>query len=366
MDDPKPDTRGEIVRLLVERRNTIIQGCISVFPYNGTESLEPEHCEALGRKLLGLLCAAVECRLDKETHNLSAVQRLVKDRRLPMPRFFSFVHLLEHTVLDELALDRSQAQIIRRSSFDLLAAYCDCAPEEPTSPTITDKLTTLYSRAMMDVVLSIEVQRADRFSFPIAFAVFDVDKLSELNRSHGYGVGDRVLERLSIAIRQFFRQDDWVFRHGEDSIAVLLSHVNAEDALALSSRVVAMVEDRLGFTDHNTNNRIRVTVSGALVTSQGSLSAPSDLESLLLEADSVIHRAKLLGGNRVETATMAPSSLSLQNAARYLQMSPDVIQRLIADGTLKATGSGATTRIPTAVAEDYRNAKATRRPALQP
>ncbi len=93
------------------------------------------------------------------------------------------------------------------------------------SPTITDKLTTLYSRAMMDVVLSTEVQRAERFSFPMALMVFDVDQLSEINRRHGYGVGDRLLERLGILIRNFFRQNDWVFRHGEDSIAVLLCQV---------------------------------------------------------------------------------------------------------------------------------------------
>ena len=117
---------------------------------------------------------------------------------------------------------------------------------DPASSTITDRLTTLYSRAMMDVVLSTEVQRAERFSFAIALLVFDVDRLSDLNQAHGYGVGDRVLERLGILIRKFFRQNDWVFRHGEDSIAVLLCQVSADDAFFLASRVISMVEQRLG------------------------------------------------------------------------------------------------------------------------
>ena len=59
------------------------------------------------------------------------------------------------------------------------------------------------------------------------------------------------LERLGILIRKFFRQDDWVFRHGEDSIAVSLCQIGADDAFFLASRVVAMVEQRLGFKDHN-------------------------------------------------------------------------------------------------------------------
>ncbi len=153
-----------------------------------------------------------------------------------------------------------------------MAAYFERAQHDNTSPTITDKLTTLYSRAMMDVVLSTEVQRAERFSFPLALMVFDVDKLADVNRRHGYGVGDRVLERLGILIRKFFREDDWVFRHGEDSIAVLLCQISADDAFFPRPRASSsMVEQRLGFKDHNTDDRVRITVSAATITGQGSL-----------------------------------------------------------------------------------------------
>src|SRR5436309_7230788 len=158
---------------------------------------------------------------------------------------------------------------------------------------------------MMDIVLSSEVQRAERFSFPIALAVFDVDRLSELNQNYGYGVGDRLLERLGILIRRFFRQHDWVFRHGEDSIAVLLCHVGAEDALFLSSRVVVMVEQRLGFKDHRTDERVKVTVSAAVVNGLGSAGDPFDAERLVFDAEAAMTRAKSLGGNRMETAMLA-------------------------------------------------------------
>jgi diguanylate cyclase (GGDEF)-like protein/excisionase family DNA binding protein len=360
------DIRKEVTRVLSERSDAIISDSVGIFPYSGPQPLETDYCERLGRKLLGLLCAGVESRLAAESDQLSAMQRLVMDRSLAMERLFTFVYLMERTVLDELALDGTigatsepwpmVGQIIRRASFDLMAAYCERAQQDAAAPTISDKLTTLYSRAMMDVVLSTEVQRAERFSFPIAFAVFDVDKLSELNQSYGYGVGDRLLERLGILIRKFFRQHDWVFRHGEDSIAVLLCQVAAEDAFFLTSRVVAMVEQRLGFKDHNTDERVKVTVSAALVTGQGSLGEPFDAERLLLDADTTMKRAKMLGRNRVETSMLAPSLLSVQNAARYLQCEPAVVQKLIAEGKLKATGTGAAVRIAKLAIEDYRNA----------
>jgi diguanylate cyclase (GGDEF)-like protein len=306
--------RRQVARVLAERGDAIISDSVGIFPYNGPQPLETDYCERLGRSLMGLLCATVEARLETEPDQVSALQRLVTDRGLAMERLFNFVYLMERTVVDEMALDAAigatsepwpmTCQIVRRASFELLAAYCERAQQDATAPTISDKLTTLYSRAMMEVVLSTEVQRAERFSIPIAFVVFDVDKLSELNRCCGYGVGDRLLERLGILIRKFFRQNDWVFRHGEDSIAVLLCHVPPEDASFLASRVVAMVEERLGFKDHNTEDRVRVTVTAALVTGHGSVGVPFDADRLLLEADLVMKRAKSMGGNRVETATL--------------------------------------------------------------
>ena len=359
--------RTEIARVLQERADAILNDSVAVFPYSGPHPLDTGYCERLGRRILQLMTASLDGRLAVESGNLGDVQRLVADRSLPMQQLFDFVYLIERTLLREIAMDGvigatseawpGVAQVVRKVSFDFMAAYCDRAQHDKTAPTITDKLTTLYSRAMMDVVLSTEVQRAERFSFPIGLIVFDVDKLSDINLRNGYGVGDRVLERLGILTRQFFRQDDWVFRHGEDSIAVLLCQISADDAFFLASRVVAMVEQRLGFTDHNTDERVRVTVSAAAVTGQGSLGEPFDADRLLLEADAALKRAKLLGRNRVERAAIAPTSLSVQSAAHYLQCSPAVVQKLIAEGKLKTTGSGQSLRIHRLGIEDYRSAK---------
>lgn len=361
------DVRVEIARVLLERADAIVSDSVAIFPYSGPQPLETDYCERLGRHLLQLTSASLEGRLAAESENLVDLQRLVADRGLPMQRLFDFVYLLERTVLDEIALDGAigatsepwpvVGQAVRKASFDLMAAYFERAQHDSTSPTITDKLTTLYSRAMMDVVLSTEVLRAERFSFPMALMVFDVDKLSDINRQHGYGVGDRVLERLGILIRKFFRQDDWVFRHGEDSIAVLLCQIGADDAFFLASRVVAMVEQRLGFKDHNNDGRVRVTVSAATVTGQGSLGEPFDAERLLLEADGALKRAKSLGRNRVERSAIAATSLSVQSAAHYLQCSPAVVQKLITEGKLKTVGAGQSLRIQKLGIEDYRSAK---------
>src|SRR5258705_127554 len=107
------------------------------------------------------------------------------------------------------------AQLVRRGSFDLLGAYIERIQLEPSEAAIMDRLTTLYTRPMLEAVLAKEVDRAGRFGYPLSLILFDVDHLSVINKQHGYGVGDKILERLGIPIRKYLRQLDWVSRHSE-------------------------------------------------------------------------------------------------------------------------------------------------------
>src|SRR5207253_4966215 len=113
------------------------------------------------------------------------------------------------------------AQGVRRASFDSLAALAERMLQEITSG-IVDRLTTIHNRAVLDAALEKEIRRAERFGHPFALVLLDVDRLSALNVAHGYGFGDRVLERIGIVMRNFFREHDWVARHGEDTFAVVL------------------------------------------------------------------------------------------------------------------------------------------------
>src|SRR6187200_400326 len=142
------------------RTGTIVCDSVGTFPYGGPQPLDTDYCERLGKRLLNLFSASIDGRLAAESDSITELQRLVNDRTLPVQRLLNFVYLMERSVLDELALDSEigatsvrwliVSQAVRKASFDLMAAYFDRAQHEATSPTITDKLTTLYSRAMMD------------------------------------------------------------------------------------------------------------------------------------------------------------------------------------------------------------------------
>ncbi|HKB11241.1 MAG TPA: GGDEF domain-containing protein [Vicinamibacterales bacterium] len=304
------DLRQRIAAAIQERAPVLVWDTVAIFPFSGAEFLEHDYCNRIGEVVVQLLTVGVrDGKIDGRGGAIAALHRIAGERNLSPSRLFTFVYLLERSALDELALDYAigatsepwplVAQMIRRASFDMLAAYTERTQLEPTEAAIVDKLTTLHIRPLFDAALAKELERAGRDGYPISLILFDVDQLSSINQEHGYGVGDKILERLGILIRQYFRQHDWVARYSEDSIAVLLPRTDADPATDLAERVRATVEERLEFTDHRTDRPVRVTLSAAVVNVPVNTGDTIDPQRLLTDAESAIDRAKQEGRNRV-------------------------------------------------------------------
>jgi diguanylate cyclase (GGDEF)-like protein len=166
-------------------------------------------------------------------------------------------------------------------------------------PALRDALTTLLNTEVFDLVLQQEIQRALRHHHGVSMILFDVDDLSQLNRAHGYGAGDRLLERLGILTRQFFRTHDWAARYDDDSMGVLLPETTLDQASSLASRFCEMVQQRLVLLEHKTDAQTTVTVSAAAVGIDV-VREEIDPRAIMAEAHAAVLRAKMNGGNRVE------------------------------------------------------------------
>jgi diguanylate cyclase (GGDEF)-like protein len=304
------DLRQQVSAAILDRAALLVWDTVGIFPFSGTELLEPEYCNRIGELLVQLLATAVrEGKIDPRSGFLADVYRVALERTLSAGRLFTFVYLLERTVLDELALNDAigstsepwplVAQLVRRGSFDVLSGYTERVQIEPSDAAIVDRLTTLHTRPLFDAVLAKELERAGRYGYAVSLILFDVDRLSALNKQHGYGVGDKILERLGILIRQYFRQHDWVARYSEDSMAVLLTRTDADAASSLAERVRATVAERLGFTDRS-DHTVPVTLSAAVINVRVSVGDVIDPERLLADAEAAVERAKQNGRNRVE------------------------------------------------------------------
>ena len=355
--------RKQVSQLLLDRRDVIVADTVATFPLStDSRRLDANYCVRLGNLITRLLATAiVEGHIDSRGSGISDLSAVIGDREVSPEQLFTFVHIVMSTAIDELALDQrvgvntepwpQAAQTIRRGAFDVLGAWTTRSMSNPQRSAIEDPLTTLHTRPVLDAVMPKECCRAERFEHWLSMMLIDVDNLSAINKVHGYGVGDRILERMGILLRAYFRDHDWVARYGEDTIAVLLPETTPEDAMMLAERTRAMVEDRLTFRDHRTDQRAVVTVSVAVTSARALEGEPIDHQRFSTEAEAALERAKTSGRNRVEHVELLPRLISIDEATRLLKTDIEGIEKYVAEGTLDPVNAGRHVRLERAAVE---------------
>jgi diguanylate cyclase (GGDEF)-like protein/excisionase family DNA binding protein len=351
------ELRRHIADHMAVRRDVIVADTVATFPLSSdSRRLDASYCVRLGNLATRLLGEAiVDGRIDSRGPSISELAALLDDREVSPDQLFTFVHITMSTSIDELSLDQrvgantepwpQACQIIRRAAFDVLGAWATRLMYMPQPGAIQDPLTTLHTRPVLDAVLPKECCRAERFEHWVSILLIDIDNLSAINKAHGYGVGDRILERMGILLRAYFREHDWVVRYAEDAIAVLLPETNPEDAMTLAERTRTMVEERLTFRDYRTEQRIVVTVSVAVTSARALEGEPIDHERFSAEAEAALERAKVGGRNRVEHVELLPRLISIDEATRLLNTDIQGIEKLVAEGRLDPVNAGRHVRL---------------------
>jgi diguanylate cyclase (GGDEF)-like protein/excisionase family DNA binding protein len=351
------ELRRLVANHLTDRQDVIVADAVATFPLStDSRRLDADYCVRLGMLVVKLLSEAIlDGHIDSRGSGISDLTALLAARDVSPDQLFTFVHIAMSTAIDELSQDErvgvstepwpQAAQTVRRAAFDVLGAWATRLTFTPQRATIEDPLTTLVTRPVIDAVLPKECCRAERFEHYLSMILVDIDHLSAINKAHGYGVGDRILERLGILMRTYFREHDWVGRYAEDTIAVLLPETNPDDAMTLAERTRAMVEERLTFRDYRTEQRIVVTVSVAVASGRALEGEPIDHVKFTAAAEAALERAKAGGRNRVEPIEILPRLMSIEEATEMLQTNVQGIEKLVAEGSLDPVNAGRYVRL---------------------
>lgn len=308
---------SRVARLVEHHLESIVAQAVAVFPYAGAQRLDTDDRARLAEASLELLIDAVrDGGCDARDGAVGEVRRLAQERSVGMPQLFGLLYLLERSALQELAeAFRSESvpwpsvsELVRRASVDILGALAESLLQEHGGSGLRDPLTTVHTRPVLEAALEKEIYRAKRFRHGLALILFDVDRLAGINGRHGYGFGDRVLERIGIVMRNYFREHDWVARWSEDTFVVLLPETRPAHAELLGERVRVTIEERLRLRDYRTDERVSVTVSLAVVVAEP-VDEQATVERLIREAEQAMYRAKHAGGNRVEKADVSAATV---------------------------------------------------------
>jgi diguanylate cyclase (GGDEF)-like protein len=110
----------------------------------------------------------------------------------------------------------------------------------------TDALTGLPNRRTLDAKLGRELSRSRRLGSPLSILLLDLDRLKEVNDTHGHAAGDRALQAVSAAWSAQLRPNDLLCRTGGDEFAVVLPDTTEAWAGALAVRLKRSTPDATG------------------------------------------------------------------------------------------------------------------------
>jgi len=154
-----------------------------------------------------------------------------------------------------------------------------------------DPLTGMANRTALLEQLDATLAYAERHGTPVWVGFLDLDHFKQINDRFGHRAGDRLLEAITIRLRNLLRQDDIIGRYGGDEF-ILVMRGGTDDTLnpTMLDRIMAVA-------------RQPVDIDGyalAVTCSLGIASYPddaTDAHSLLERADAAMYRAKENGRN---------------------------------------------------------------------
>src|SRR5688572_8034996 len=210
------DVRSRTSALIRERQEALAADVVPQIADLGT-ALDPKELHACAELLLRLFAASVDAgTLDTESAAMRDLARYSPP--LTTRQLLDAVHNAERVILDEIALDDRLgatsepwaivAHTIRRATLEILGAHAEQIAGRDVPLTVRDPLTTLIASPVFELALAQEIERALRHHHALALLLFDIDDLSQINREHGWGVGDRLLERTGILARRYFRRSE--------------------------------------------------------------------------------------------------------------------------------------------------------------
>ena len=213
---------------------------------------------------------------------------------------FREVHDLALQTRDQAAAQRGQVFSARlqveRALHDaeierLRAKRLSMVNEELARRITVDELTGLVNRRGLDAALALRVcdPRA-RF----ACVLIDIDHFKQVNDRFSHSVGDEVLRRLGVLMREAVPAADVAARYGGEEFVLLIDRADTARAQQISERLRGAVASMAwGQVAHG----LAITLSVGVALRRDAESA----ESLLARAEERLHAAKRAGRDTVRT-----------------------------------------------------------------
>lgn len=109
--------------------------------------------------------------------------------------------------------------------------------EQLKNQATTDSVTGLPNRRTGMALLVSQMQRSERYQWPLTIWSINIDNLKQVKERYGHDCVDQMVKELSRIIQSNIRISETVFRMGEDELMVILPQCSIEEATAITDRI---------------------------------------------------------------------------------------------------------------------------------
>jgi len=156
---------------------------------------------------------------------------------------------------------------------------------------ITDKLTNIYNRIMLDKTLDEKIENALKTDENFGVIIIDIDHFKMVNDTHGHQTGDITLVSFAQILKENIRENDLLGRWGGEEFVIICGDSTLEETLSLCETLRTKVEE------------YDFPVIGKKTASFGvsKYLTYDTSKTIISRADDALYRAKENGRNRVES-----------------------------------------------------------------
>ncbi|MGR9051622.1 MAG: diguanylate cyclase [Gammaproteobacteria bacterium] len=155
-----------------------------------------------------------------------------------------------------------------------------------------DSLTGIANRHLLNVSITKEAARAQRYRSKLAIIMIDVDYFKSVNDNFGHGTGDYVLKTVANLLNNAIRTNDTAGRWGGEEFLIICPETDLAGAMSLAENI------RLRIARFEFDIPRRITVSLGVAEYRDTLTP----EKFIKSADDALYEAKNKGRNTVKAA----------------------------------------------------------------
>lgn len=133
----------------------------------------------------------------------------------------------------------------------------------------SDPLTGLPNVHTLELSFAREVQRAERYGYPLILLALDLDDFTRFNDEHGHAVGDRLLREVAKLLSTKFRAGDTLTRFAGDQFVVLMHRLTPDLVDDLKARINTTISAWRFETDSRQKLSISVSLGHAVYGADG-------------------------------------------------------------------------------------------------